>query len=328
VTTFAGQYGPAPIIDPNGAPLKGLAVSVFLVGTTTPTSLYTDRTKAVTAPNPAISDSAGNFGFYAAPGQYDLVGNGARVTVSCPVDPASALGSIVAGAGITLDTSVPNETVIDNAGVTSLAVNGGSPGHGDLTLSALPLAGGTVTGPIVLAADPSANLQAATKQYVDNNVGLSSALPLTGGTMSGPIAMGSSKITGLANGVSPQDAATVSQLSSSAGAATSVTGPDIPGASSVVGTSAAYARQDHDHGLPNAGAAGASAIADTASAGSATTIARSDHKHSREAFSATTPAALGSAAVGTDAGFPHADHVHPTTGLLLPNSDISISSGT
>lgn len=32
----------------------------------------------------------------------------------------------------------------------------------------LPLAGGTMTGPIVLAADPAAPLQAATKQYADN----------------------------------------------------------------------------------------------------------------------------------------------------------------
>ena len=34
----------------------------------------------------------------------------------------------------------------------------------------LPLAGGTMTGPVVLAADPAANLQAATKQYVDAGV--------------------------------------------------------------------------------------------------------------------------------------------------------------
>jgi hypothetical protein len=31
----------------------------------------------------------------------------------------------------------------------------------------LPLAGGTMTGPIALSADPTLNLQAATKQYVD-----------------------------------------------------------------------------------------------------------------------------------------------------------------
>jgi len=38
------------------------------------------------------------------------------------------------------------------------------------------------------------------------------ALPLTGGTMSGPIAMGSSKVTGLANGSAAQDAAAFGQI--------------------------------------------------------------------------------------------------------------------
>lgn len=43
-----------------------------------------------------------------------------------------------------------------------------------LATPALPLAGGTLTGPLTLAADPASNLQAATKQYVDGliaNVG-------------------------------------------------------------------------------------------------------------------------------------------------------------
>jgi hypothetical protein len=36
----------------------------------------------------------------------------------------------------------------------------------------LPISGGTMTGPLTLAADPVANLQAATKQYVDTNATL------------------------------------------------------------------------------------------------------------------------------------------------------------
>lgn len=36
---------------------------------------------------------------------------------------------------------------------------------------ALPLAGGTLTGPLILAADPAVALGAATKQYVDANIG-------------------------------------------------------------------------------------------------------------------------------------------------------------
>lgn len=49
--------------------------------------------------------------------------------------------------------------------------------------------GDTLTGPLVLAADPTANFQAATKQYVDNAViaGASQDVPLAGGTMTGPL---------------------------------------------------------------------------------------------------------------------------------------------
>ena len=45
----------------------------------------------------------------------------------------------------------------------------------------LPLTGGTLTGLLTLAADPTADLQAATKQYVDNGA----FLPLAGGSVTG-----------------------------------------------------------------------------------------------------------------------------------------------
>jgi lysophospholipase L1-like esterase len=38
-------------------------------------------------------------------------------------------------------------------------------------MGGLPLTGGTLTGPLVLAADPTSNLQAATKEYVDTHAG-------------------------------------------------------------------------------------------------------------------------------------------------------------
>jgi hypothetical protein len=44
------------------------------------------------------------------------------------------------------------------------------PGGAVLSQSYLPLAGGTLTGPLILAADPATALGAATKQYVDNTV--------------------------------------------------------------------------------------------------------------------------------------------------------------
>ena len=50
---------------------------------------------------------------------------------------------------------------------------------------ALPLTGGTMTGPLILAGDPVVPLGAATMQYVDNSVG--TRLPLTGGTLRGTL---------------------------------------------------------------------------------------------------------------------------------------------
>lgn len=49
----------------------------------------------------------------------------------------------------------------------------------------LPLTGGTLTGPLILSSDPSVNLGASTKQYVDTKTG--QYLPLSGGTLTGAI---------------------------------------------------------------------------------------------------------------------------------------------
>lgn len=49
----------------------------------------------------------------------------------------------------------------------------------------LPLLGGTLTGALILAADPTVALGAVTKQYVDNN--LANYLPLAGGTLTGQL---------------------------------------------------------------------------------------------------------------------------------------------
>ena len=51
-----------------------------------------------------------------------------------------------------------------------------------VTANALPLAGGTLTGDLVLSGDPDANLKAATKQYVDNNT-----IGESGGTFTGDV---------------------------------------------------------------------------------------------------------------------------------------------
>lgn len=54
-----------------------------------------------------------------------------------------------------------------------------------VTANSLPLAGGTLTGDLVLSGDPDANLKAATKQYVDTQVG--TAAQTTGSTFTGDV---------------------------------------------------------------------------------------------------------------------------------------------
>lgn len=53
----------------------------------------------------------------------------------------------------------------------------------------LSLAGGTLTGALVLNADPGAALGAATKQYVDGKVSAAPFLPLAGGTLTGKLTL-------------------------------------------------------------------------------------------------------------------------------------------
>ena len=55
---------------------------------------------------------------------------------------------------------------------------------------ALPKAGGTLTGVLTLAADPTLSMQAATKHYVDAQAAVS--LPISGGTLTGPLSLPSS----------------------------------------------------------------------------------------------------------------------------------------
>jgi hypothetical protein len=64
-----------------------------------------------------------------------------------------------------------------------------------LAAGTLPLIGGALTGPLTLAADPSAALQAATKQYVDAQVG--TVLPKTGGTLTGSLTLAADPVASL-----------------------------------------------------------------------------------------------------------------------------------
>lgn len=72
-----------------------------------------------------------------------------------------AVGTLAIGASAVL-------TVPSTSTFRTLMGKSGSGGGAE----GLPISGGTMTGPLTLAADPVANLQAATKQYVDANATL------------------------------------------------------------------------------------------------------------------------------------------------------------
>lgn len=94
--TYAGQYTEVILgTSPAGfaVALPSLPVNVYTVGTSTPVTLYTSRTKGATTGNPVSTDVIGNLTVFTNPGQYDLVftppgGSTKRVTVTVPIDPA------------------------------------------------------------------------------------------------------------------------------------------------------------------------------------------------------------------------------------------------
>lgn len=88
MTAYAGLYSGVEQYA-SGRPAAGATVTVYQHGTTTPATLYTDRTKATTATNPVTTDASGNLVFWADPGLYDVTAaSGGTVVVAVVPDPA------------------------------------------------------------------------------------------------------------------------------------------------------------------------------------------------------------------------------------------------
>jgi hypothetical protein len=129
---------------------------------------------------PAAGSAWGTIGYFEL---WDAPIGGNRLYWGPLIDPATELPTtITVGSG---------DIVRFSPG--ALAVQAATGSGGTSSVGAyLPLAGGTLTGPLLLAADPTTYLQAATKQYVDAHSGTGGGpgfLPLSGGTMLGQLTL-------------------------------------------------------------------------------------------------------------------------------------------
>lgn len=125
--TLAAHYVDSAV-DTTGRPLIGTPVSVFLSGTQTLATLYTDSTKATVAPNPTTTTSEGNLDFFVAPGPYDLVATiggvvQPKVTVVVDPDPVDVLSAINQGvSGVASFNTRTGAVTLATADVTGTGV--------------------------------------------------------------------------------------------------------------------------------------------------------------------------------------------------------------
>lgn len=108
----------------------------------------------------------------------------------------------------------------------------------------------------------------------------------------------------------------------------------VDGAAAAAGTATTYARGDHKHSA-TFGTPGTSTPGDVAAAGSATSLARSDHTHARaDAYAAVgviaTLAIGGAAAAGTSSTVARGDHAHamPAFGAVTAQTAFGAASAT
>lgn len=135
-------------------------------------------------------DDAGNFLFNSIIVFRDtnnITLNGFTLFNAIPSIPGGAPGLILSTDGAGTLSWIPDDT-----GIVDVPIDGNLYARKDQAWEQiqspsnyLPLIGGTMTGPIVLATDPVNPLEASTKQYVDDSIAAAPYLPLAGGTLTG-----------------------------------------------------------------------------------------------------------------------------------------------
>jgi hypothetical protein len=217
----------------------------------------------------------------------------------------------------------------------------------------LQLAGGTMTGALVLAANPTANLQAATKQYVDtqsafpeapadgsvygrqgSTTSWQKAVPLTGGTMTGlltlsgpPTAANGAATKAYADaklGEAPTDGFTYGRANSAWSQVLPLAGGTLTGpltlAADPTTALGATTKQYSDTKAPiNSPALTGTPTAPTPTVDDNTTKIATTAYVIGQASSAT-PSMNGTVAVGTTTRWARGDHVHPSDTTKLSDA--------
>ncbi len=100
--TFAGPaVWEQAFIDRSGNFKPGEPVTVYVRGTTTKATLYTDHTKATTRPNPTATDAEGNLWLFADPGRYQAEVDGKTLYCTVVADPAEPVDLELADGSVT-----------------------------------------------------------------------------------------------------------------------------------------------------------------------------------------------------------------------------------
>jgi len=175
---FAGHYVEA-LLAQSGATVQILAatsVIVRLPDGATAATLYTDRTKAVVAANPAVTDARGNLSIFTPPGEYlgyPVIGGveQASFKIVVPVDPLDAIQDVSQQIAPPLNPIVGDLWIDTDAAVSGVSV--GSSGTAALV-------GGVIT--VALPAVTAASRIFLTSQADGGTVGFLRVSARTAGT--------------------------------------------------------------------------------------------------------------------------------------------------
>lgn len=174
---YAGHLTEPPR-DAYGRPIPSAAFQLYVLGTKTAPTRYTDRTKAVTVPGDPTSDSRGNVDVWVEPGIYEYWYNGAFIqTFTVDEDNGEddyALTQAVNLINATLATSYYTKTQVDSA-----IASGGGPVVGAELQANKNLANGYAgldgSGLVAYAQLPATVERTTNKNQNDGYAGLNSS---------------------------------------------------------------------------------------------------------------------------------------------------------